>query len=185
MNKLILITGGARSGKSSYALHAAEKIGEKKLFVATSPTLDDEMTARITRHQDERRDRGWDLLEEQVDLCSHLIGINGKYDVILVDCITLWVNNIIYTYTKQNRQFDDIILKSECQKMLKVIQQLTCTVICVTNEVGLGIVPENKVSRLYRDCVGMCNQTIATAADDVILVSCGIPLYLKQEPKPA
>ena len=177
MAKLILITGGARSGKSSYALSIAEKISEKKLFVATCPQLDHEMSERVRRHKEERSGRGWQTIEEEVDLARIFSAEVKNVDVMVIDCITLWVNNILYTLGEEN--VDDHKISELCRSWLSKITEYHGTVLCVTNEVGMGIVPENRMVRKYRDLVGTCNQLLGVAADEVVVVSCGVPLYIK------
>jgi len=180
MSKLILITGGARSGKSSYALELAEALSEKRLFVATCPTIDPEMSERVRRHQEEREGRGWQTIETELDLKGLLSNMGTKYDVILIDCITLWVNNLLFDAEKKDVLVSDQIVGDFCREWIETVRNQQSVVICVTNEVGLGIVPENPLARKYRDLVGTANQILGKAADDVTLVSCGIPLYIKQ-----
>jgi len=178
MARLILITGGARSGKSSYALSIAEKISDKRIFIATCPNLDSEMSERIRRHIREREGRGWQTIEEKTELGDLFPEKVRKMDVVVIDCITLWVNNILYMLGENN--VDDHEIQKLCGLWIKKMMQYSGTVICVTNEVGMGIVPENKLARKYRDLVGSCNQLLGKAADEVILVSCGIPLSVKK-----
>ncbi len=180
MPKLILITGGARSGKSSHALELAETLGKKRLFVATCPNLDREMTLRVSRHKEERQGRGWETIECEMELGSLFPLYVAGFDVVLVDCITLWVNNVLYTHELSGAAVDDRLIGRLCRSWLDKTADFPGIVICVTNEVGLGIVPDNALARKYRDLVGTCNQIIGKAADEVILVSCGIPLYLKK-----
>ena len=179
MAKIILITGGARSGKSSYALELAESLAERKLFVATCPDLDAEMADRVDRHKKERQGRGWATIESQIDLASVFTTQAGDYDVVLVDCITLWVNNILYVHEQQSAAVNDSTIAELCSTWLEHAGRLQASVILVTNEVGLGVVPDNVLARKYRDLVGTCNQLIAKRADEVVLVSCGLPLRLK------
>ncbi len=180
MAKIILITGGARSGKSSYALERAESISTKRLFVATCPNVDSEMSERVRLHQEERRGRGWDTIERETDLVSIFSKETRDVDVMLIDCITLWVNNVLFSNEVHGRQVDDHGIAVLCRQWLDKAQNFSGTVICVTNEVGLGIVPDNALARRYRDLVGTCNQLIGRTASEVILVSCGIPLFLKK-----
>jgi adenosylcobinamide kinase/adenosylcobinamide-phosphate guanylyltransferase len=180
MAEFILITGGARSGKSSYALEVAEGISARKLFVATCPNIDLEMSQRVIRHQHERDGRGWQTVEVETDLAALFPDKTKDFDVVLIDCITLWVNNILHQASQQDRVIDDFQIRDLCFKWLQGAKDYNGTVICVTNEVGLGIVPDNALARHYRDLVGTCNQTIGKKADKVILVSCGIPLHLKK-----
>ena len=179
MGKLILVTGGARSGKSAYALRVAEAVSERKLFVATSPHLDQEMSDRITRHQEERRGRDWQTIEEETKLANIFSSNVQNIDVVLIDCITLWVNNIIYAVGEHN--INDKSIGELCQEWIERALEYPGVVICVTNEVGMGIVPENDLARKYRDLVGTCNQILGKVASEVVLVSCGIPLTIKNE----
>lgn len=180
MAKIILITGGARSGKSSYALDVCEKISDKKLFIATCPTIDSEMSDRVIRHKEEREGRGWVTVEEPISLRKTFENDVHNYDVVLLDCITLWVNNILFSYEQKGEVVTDFIIKDLALQWLSAAENYEGTLVCVTNEVGLGIVPENALARLYRDLVGTVNQTIGKMADEVALVSCGVPLYLKK-----
>lgn len=180
MAKIILITGGARSGKSSFAIKVAEELSHKKLFVATCPKIDPEMSQRVQRHKDERRGRGWNTIEEEYDLESLFPAKVGEFDVVLIDCLTLWVNNILFRATGSGENVDDFLIGEMCHRWLHKTEEFKGTVICVTNEVGLGIVPDNAVGRLYRDLVGTCNQTIGKVADEIVLVTCGAPLYIKK-----
>lgn len=180
MAKIILITGGARSGKSSYALERAESLSSKRLFVATCPKIDAEMSERVRRHQEERRGRGWVTLEKETRLADVFIQQTEGFEVVLIDCITLWVNNILFADAGHGQTVDDQHIGALCREWLNATHRFAGTVICVTNEVGLGIVPDNALARRYRDLVGTCNQTIGKQADEVILVSCGIPLTIKE-----
>ena len=180
MAKLILITGGARSGKSSFALTLAESISAKRLFVATCPNLDQEMSARVERHRDERRGRGWATVERPTELAALFTDDVAGFAVVLIDCLTLWVNNLLFTASDGGESIDDFRIGELCEEWLRQAEKYDGTVICVTNEVGLGIVPDNPLARRYRDLVGTCNQIIGRKAEEVVLVSCGIPLYLKR-----
>jgi len=174
-----LITGGARSGKSSYALELAESLGDRRLFVATCPAIDPEMADRVQRHKDERIGRGWNTCECEIDLPGMFDTYHSQFDVILIDCLTLWINNIIYHNDKTHETIDDQLIRNRCISWLESAGKFAGTVICVSNEVGMGIVPENELARKYRDLVGTCNQILGKSADQVVLVSCGIPLFIK------
>jgi adenosylcobinamide kinase/adenosylcobinamide-phosphate guanylyltransferase len=180
MAKIILITGGARSGKSSYALTRAESLSTKRLFVATCPKIDSEMSERVRRHQVERKGRGWVTLESETDLSTVFREQAEGFEVVLIDCITLWVNNLLFSEEGHGSPLDDHRISILCNEWLETSNRFAGTVICVTNEVGLGIVPDNALARRYRDLVGTCNQLIGKNASEVILVSCGIPLLLTQ-----
>lgn len=179
MKKLILVTGGARSGKSSFALEIAESLGKCRLFVATCPRVDPEMSDRVQRHKDERAGRDWNTYECEIELADVFKNENSNYDVILIDCLTLWINNILYASEKKQQTVDDYLIKILCHKWLESASKFDGNIICVTNEVGLGIVPDNTLARKYRDLVGTCNQYIGKRAEQVVLVSCGVPLYIK------
>jgi adenosylcobinamide kinase/adenosylcobinamide-phosphate guanylyltransferase len=176
MAEIILITGGARSGKSRHALQMAESLAGEKLFVATSPVTDPEMHRRIERHREERRGAGWQTVEETVELHEVLLA-NRECRVALVDCLTLWVNNLLFT-DAANELTEDL-LSIRIGKVIEACRERRGTVLLVTNEVGLGIVPENPLARRYRDLVGRCNQEIGAAADRVVMTICGIPLEVK------
>lgn len=181
MAKLVLITGGARSGKSSYALGVAEKISKKKLFIATCPQLDSEMSERVKRHKEERSGKGWRTIEEEIDLANIFPAKVNDVDVVVIDCITLWVNNVLYTLGEEN--VNDHKIGELCRIWLRKITEYHGTVLCVTNEVGMGVVPDNRLARKYRDLVGTCNQLLGKMADEIVLVCCGVPLFIKSSGK--
>jgi adenosylcobinamide kinase/adenosylcobinamide-phosphate guanylyltransferase len=175
---LYLVTGGSRSGKSSYALELAESIPGKRLFVATARAGDGEMQKRIERHRREREGRGWQCREVAVDLQKLFAKDLSEYQVVLLDCITLWVSNLLLE-ERDSELLDEDRIQSECQRWLEEIEKTAINLICVTNEVGLGIVPENPLARRYRDLVGSANQYLGKKANHFTLVSCGVPIQLK------
>lgn len=179
MGRLILVTGGARSGKSDYALERAQALPGPHFFLATCPSIDPEMNERIARHQAERKRGMWQTIEEEIELPLTISTLQSG-SVCLVDCLTLWVNNLLYLADKRNLSFGEEELRMRCELLLHAAADYQGTLICVSNEVGMGIVPDNASARLYRDLVGRCNRMVAAAADEVILVSCGLPLYLKE-----
>ncbi|PIE73606.1 MAG: bifunctional adenosylcobinamide kinase/adenosylcobinamide-phosphate guanylyltransferase [Deltaproteobacteria bacterium] len=183
MATFMLVTGGTRSGKSSFALDFCETVSTKKLFVATCPAVDDEMTARIRLHQLQRRNKGWTTRETPLALAEIFRQEARFYDVILIDCLTLWVSNLLYESQRTSDPLSSESLVQMTEEWLQKARRFPLHLVCVTNEVGLGIVPENALARQYRDLVGLVNQTVARAADDVVLVSCGIPLFLKKSPR--
>lgn len=179
MADLVLVTGGCRSGKSAYAQQLAESLPLPRLYVATCPVTDDEMRQRIERHQCMRKGRGWETVEEQLDLAG-VLSRSEAYNVRLVDCITLWINNLMYHADREGRSMGEEEIAQECGRLLDVCQGISGTVVFVTNEVGLGVVPDNAQARRYRDLVGRANQMLAARAGTVTLVTCGIPVPLKE-----
>ncbi len=177
MGNLILVTGGARSGKSSYAQERAESLKGSRCFIATCPPIDGEMDKRILLHQKDRVGKGWETIEEQLDI--HTVISSNKYDLYLVDCLTLWINNIVYEYEKLKKACSEEIIIEKCNQLISTIQKTEAEVIMVTNEVGMSIVPENAAARLFRDLVGRCNQIIGRVADEVVIVHCGVALQIK------
>ncbi len=177
MSRTILITGGARSGKSNFAEKLAQQFEAPLCYLATAQALDCEMEARIKLHS-ERRGEQWHTLEEPLDLTLAVKESDGRYQVILVDCITLWLSNLLFAYENQEGEVETLIMQ-DVQQLAEVLQGMATTVILVSNEVGMGIVPENGLARLYRDIAGRANQFLAAAADEVHLVVSGIPLKLK------
>lgn len=180
MGKMILVTGGCRSGKSSYAERTAENLGARKLYLATAPVLDPEMEARVAEHRRRRAGCGWETVEEQLDLERVLREQTNEYAVVLIDCLTLWVNNLMYREELRGRVPAEDEVAAEAEAFLRASRACPATVIFVTNEVGWGIVPDNPAARLFRDLAGRCNQTVAAAADEVVLVVCGQPVFVKK-----
>jgi adenosylcobinamide kinase/adenosylcobinamide-phosphate guanylyltransferase len=173
LNKKIFVLGGCRSGKSGYALEAARKFpGDNKIFIATCIPHDDEMKLRVARHQQERS-RNWLTVEAPLLLPEEIAEADGKASVLLVDCLTLWINNLMM----ENYHSEQIL--SQVQSLTRAVSSATCPVILVSNEVGTGIVPENKLARLYRDLVGWANQAVAECVDQVVWTVAGIPVTIK------
>lgn len=179
MARLILVVGGCRSGKSAYAQQVAQSLPPRRLYVATSPVTDDEMARRIEVHQSGRSGRGWETIEEQIDVAGVVSRVTD-HNVVLVDCVTLWINNLMYAAERQSRDVTENEVVEECRRLLDAAQMCPGTVIFVSNEVGMGVVPDNAAARSYRDLVGRANQVIAARSDTVTLMSCGIPLHLKE-----
>jgi adenosylcobinamide kinase / adenosylcobinamide-phosphate guanylyltransferase len=180
LGNLILITGGVRSGKSGYAQELASKLDNKVLFVATAEALDDEMRLRITEHR-KTRPPEWQTLEVTNDIGYQIRNNVSTVNVVIIDCITLLLNNI---FSKQSQNdlmptLIETVTNSEISKLINQIQELSATFIIVTNEVGSGIVPDNEIARLYRDLLGKTNQMLAEQAKEVYLMISGIPLKIK------
>ena len=166
---VILITGGARSGKSARAEALARSFPDQPpIYIATAEALDAEMEARIAGHR-ARRGPGWIEREVPLDLVPALIASDGG-GARLVDCLTLWLSNLMHAERDWQR---------EVSELAAALPRLESPVIFVTNEVGLGIVPDNALARSYRDAAGIMNQTIADVADKVEFVVAGLPMKLK------
>jgi adenosylcobinamide kinase/adenosylcobinamide-phosphate guanylyltransferase len=173
LNKSIFVLGGCRSGKSNYALETAQKIsGDKKVFIATCIPRDDEMKLRVARHQQERS-RHWHTVEAPIHVPEAIGEAGGKAGILLVDCLTLWISNLLM----ENHDSDPIL--NQVHNLTRAVASAACPVILVSNEVGTGIVPENKLARLYRDLVGSTNQAVAECVDQVVWVVAGIPVTIK------
>lgn len=182
MGRIILVTGGSRSGKSDYALKAAEQLEKPRVFIATCPRIDGEMEDRIERHQARRAASEWTTVEETLDL-EGALQRDPAAATIIVDCLTLWINNLMYEAELKNAAIDESIIARRAAGVAEAARSVPATVFFVTNEIGLGIIPDNPASRLYRDLVGRCNQTMGGAADEVVLVTCGVPLKIKGDNK--
>jgi adenosylcobinamide kinase/adenosylcobinamide-phosphate guanylyltransferase len=182
MAEIILITGGSRSGKSAYAQGLAEAIPGPRAYVATCPVIDPEMAIRVQKHREARSASDWETIEEPVDLAGALSRTTA-YRVILVDCLTLWVNNLLYEAERRGEIFTEEATAVCCREVIEACGAFPGTVLFVTNELGMGIIPDNETSRRFRDCAGRCNQVMAEAAGTVTLVVSGIPLQLKPERK--
>ncbi|NTV50781.1 MAG: bifunctional adenosylcobinamide kinase/adenosylcobinamide-phosphate guanylyltransferase [Geobacteraceae bacterium] len=177
MAHTIFITGGARSGKSTFAEKVAREFGAPLGYLATAQTLDVEMDERVRRHQD-RRGGEWSTIEEPIHLSQALARCDGKYQAILVDCVTLWLTNLLFKYEESGENIEELI-HEDLQRLKSTLQGMVTPVILVSNEVGMGIVPDNALARMFRDIAGTTNQTLAAAADEVHVVISGIPLKLK------
>ena len=147
--------------------------------MATCPIIDDEMRRRVEQHRAARQGRGWETIEEPLDLPG-AIRRCAEHGVLLVDCVTLWINNLLYAAEQSGGSLDEAAVVRHCREALDAADGCRGAAIFVSNEVGMGIVPENAQTRLYRDLVGRANQTIAARAGRVTLLSCGIPLHLKE-----
>lgn len=177
--ELILITGGARSGKSGFAERLAMQ-GKRVLFVATAEALDDEMARRIAAHRSSRPPE-WDTLEEPRSLpdaiCRKAAGTESAYDTIIVDCLTIWVSNLLLLH-EGNTDAESRILEA-AENLLDVRRSSDARWIVVSNEVGQGVVPSSPLGRAYRDALGRVNSLVASHADKVYLMAAGLALDLK------
>ena len=183
MAHIILVTGGSRSGKSAHALDIAQRLGGPRAFIATCPALDDEMRARIRMHRKARQQlaRAKSADDSRRPTTSPAaLARTAHCRVVLVDCLTLWVNNLLYHAEQAGRAMEESDIQKHCEAVLSACAPLAGTVLFVTNEVGWGIIPENASARRFRDLSGRCNTVMAAGADEVVLVVCGLPIHLKK-----
>ncbi|UCC90939.1 MAG: bifunctional adenosylcobinamide kinase/adenosylcobinamide-phosphate guanylyltransferase [Dehalococcoidia bacterium] len=177
--KNILIIGGARSGKSRIALELALKLGEPVLFVATAVAGDEEMRQRIEEHK-RARPSAWSTLEVTTHVGSQISQQIGGVQVVIVDCITLLVNNVLSQYSPRTGiSVTEQKVTSEINELVDCINHTDASFIIVTNEVGTGLVPTNRTGRLYRDLLGKVNQLLAQQVDEVYLMVAGLPVQIK------
>lgn len=169
---MIFITGGCRSGKSRYALHYANQHFSKKLFLATAEALDEEMAQRIENHKKVRGPE-WQTVEEPIQIVDKIKENGASEKVILIDCLTLWLYNLLMRWDNDSR------ILEETERLIDSLKKSPASSILVSNEVGMGIVPADSISRRYRDLLGAMNQKIAARLDTVIFMVSGIPLFLK------
>lgn len=167
--RITFILGGSRSGKSSFALDCASKLPGSKAFIATAQAFDEEMKERIERHKKERS-ADWKTFEEPTALPQILSRISEDHDVIIVDCLTLWLSNLI---------MNDTAVDADIESLLSAAATCPSCIFIVSNEVGMGIVPENALARRFRDLAGTLNRRVAEIANVVYLVAAGIPLKMK------
>ncbi len=183
--KFILVTGGARSGKSAFAEKLAKESGKKVIYLATATAEDEEMAQRIARHR-RRRPPGWETVEEPLDVPGVIEKYSASGQLILVDCLALFLSNLLL---KAKGQLDpeaapdfpggkERVLQA-IKRLGEVISFAAAEIIIVTNEVGWGLVPAHPLGRVYRDLLGIANQRLASLADQVYLVVCGLALEIK------
>ncbi len=172
---LTLILGGVRSGKSRFAQQIASP-AKRVLFLATAEAGDSDMAARIQNHKD-ARPKHWDTLEEPLDLVPSLAAVMNDYDVVILECLTLWVSNLMLSPSVG----DDAVphIPSRVRELLNLFKSGTPSLIVVSNEVGLGVVPATTLGRSYADELGRVNQIVAAEADVVYFMAAGLPLQIK------
>ena len=167
--RLTLVLGGARSGKSRYAEALITGCPSPWIYLATAQAYDEEMTSRIAEHK-ARRPQGWRTIETPLDLAAAVMANGGSETPLLIDCLTLWLSNVMLTGRD---------VATACRELVDALTATAGPIVAVSNEVGLGIVPDNALARAFRDAQGRLNQDIAAAADRVILMTAGLPLTLK------
>ncbi len=172
MSRIILITGGARSGKSRLAEELAAGFGEPLGYIATAAAGDEEMAERIARHQS-RRGISWQTIETPINLADAITGNDGRFAALLVDCVTLWLTNLLLSDGAPAAAL------AKVKDLTAIFPLIQTPLIFVSNEVGMGIVPENRLARTFRDLAGEANQLLAAAADEVYVTISGLPLKLK------
>ncbi|MBF0476469.1 MAG: bifunctional adenosylcobinamide kinase/adenosylcobinamide-phosphate guanylyltransferase [Deltaproteobacteria bacterium] len=170
--QILLVTGGCRCGKSRFAQDWAERQSVRRLFLATAAAWDDEMRDRVKKHQAERGP-DWITVEETLDPVKVINRHHDQAGVILMDCVTIWLSNLIMA------DLSDDQIRDRVKALVDCLARAACPVALVTNEVGCGIVPDNPLARRFRDLAGMANQLLAAAADRVVLLVSGIPVTIK------
>ena len=180
MGKIILVTGGARSGKSSFAEKLALKIGNgRAAYIATAQIFDDEMSYRVKLHK-ERRGTNWQTFEAPFNADEKIPEAAKIFDAILFDCVTLYVSNFLCAADVDDEKFLYDNPRGLIQKLIDAAKNSDATTIFVTNEVGSGIVPENKLARRFRDLAGLANQMLASEAEKVFLTVAGLAVDVKK-----
>jgi len=177
--KLIFITGGARSGKSNFAEKMAAKTSKEVVYIATGQPLDEEMTFRIKKHR-EKRLNTWETYEEPTEVRGLVSRLGLEKEVILIDCLTLLTSNLLLRKedkVKDTKWQEEIL--TEIEKLAEISYKVPAQVIIVSNEVGMGLVPDNTLGRVYRDILGRANSIIANKADEVFMIVSRIPLKIK------
>ena len=178
-SRITLILGGARSGKSSHAQSLAEATGKSVTFIATAQALDEEMARRIQKHRAERP-ADWETLEIPCEIASHSSQV--KSDVVLLDCVTLWVSNLLMQFVKGDLVDEAPFMQAvqeEIEELVRRIREQDQHWFIISNEVGLGLVPPYQMGRAYRDALGWANQRLAREADHVLFMVAGIPMVVK------
>ena len=185
MGQMILVTGGARSGKSTFAERYAARCAAQRntsvAYIATSQVYDEEMRRRVRLHRS-RRPADWTTYEAPYEAAAAIREAGARHGVVLFDCITMFLSNDILRYSEEEQQADAFTgrVLSRIDELIRAAQAADGTTVFVTNEVGTGIVPENRLARLYRDMAGLANQRLAAHADKVYLVTCGLAVDIQK-----
>ena len=172
LHRRVLVLGGARSGKSRIALQVAASASPERTYIATAQAFDDEMRERIAQHRMER-DASWRTIDAPLELCDSLRDLTAPGKAVLVDCLTLWLSNIVLA---------DRDPEPETERLVQSIREARGPLVLVSNEVGHGIVPSTPLGRRFRDAQGRLNQRVAEACDAVVFVAAGCPILLKPAP---
>ena len=174
--KTYLILGGARSGKSSYAEKLAEASGKEVIYLATAQALDDEMKQRITHHKN-NRPSNWTIIEEPLELAQAIKKWASPSRIILVDCLTMWITNLL----SQNTETDSEAVSVKVDQLIKSLPKNSGSIIFVSNEVSMGVIPMGELTRKYVDESGRLHQQLAQHVDSVTLMVAGLPLIIKPQ----
>lgn len=185
MGDLILITGGARSGKSTYAEKLAKNFNKDVAYIATSLPIDAEMKNRIKKHR-QQRPKNWLTLETYLDIDEEILLKSSKYKVFLIDCITILITNLMFHFegdwekiSYSKIEYIESQIYNYFYRIIDSVNKVDSHIIAVTNEIGMGIVPDNKISRIFRDITGRVNQNLARESLEVYLCVSGIPIKIK------
>ena len=165
----LLVLGGAKSGKSDYALEYCNACNEKKYYIATAQAFDDEMEKKIQAHKEER-DNTWTTINAPTDLCGIIEKYSKNDTILLIDCLTMWLSNLL---------LQDASVKTEIDILLSFVAKTNNKIVFVSNEVGMGLVPDTPLGRKFRDAQGILNKQLAKKSDKVVFVASGLPLTLK------
>lgn len=172
MRESILILGGARSGKSGYAMKLAKEFSGKVALIATADSYDEEMKKRIEKHK-ESRPKHWKVIEESKNIRSILENLNGEYEVVIIDCMGMLVSNLL------SEGLNSVEIQKKIKAVVNAVEKSEFITILISNEVGMGIVPGTRLGRRFRDLIGLVNQIAAEKADKVIFMKAGIPTIIK------
>ncbi len=173
MCRIVLITGGARSGKSTFALNLAENY-TSRAFLATAEVTDPEMALRIQKHKEERCDR-FTTIEEPLNIADAILQLSDATEIVVVDCLTVWLGNLMHHRGQENYPYKEI------ESLLDMLTKPSLDIVLVSNELGMGIVPEYEMGRWFRDVAGRLNQEVASRADEVIFMVSGCPVWAKRD----
>jgi len=168
----VLVLGGARSGKSAYALQRAQDWEGRLVYLATAEGKDEEMKKRIARHRARRRSRRWETIEEPLEVVWQLKEMDGGIGAVVLDCVTLWVSNALVSNQAEE-------LENQVAELVEELPLLPFHFLAVSNEVGLGLIPDTPLGREYRDLLGTINQRLAQACKEVVFMTAGLPLKVK------
>jgi adenosylcobinamide kinase/adenosylcobinamide-phosphate guanylyltransferase len=169
---ITVVTGGIKSGKSLWAQKFGESISGNRAFIATALALDEEIQQRITKHQSERADK-WSTWEEPLDIVPLLEDLTSKFEVVLLDCLTMWISNLLTVYN-----FSSELIKQKSDDLTACLSGKNSQIILVTNEVGMGIIPSDPLSRTFQNLLGRLNREVATVANELYMMVSGVPLKI-------